>query len=384
MLRIDTNFPGGNIKLFECRGNHFSVAPDLRDTTSSWFYWAFRLSNCRSHAGETLSFSFVSDNPVGVHGAAYSLDNRHSWAYSNPEPFGTNFFTFTIPFGVDEIYLSMAPLYTQIEWDRFLASLPHSELESSSFAISRQGRPVELLHVGATPENASFHAILTARHHCCEMMANFVIEGFISFLLSNPSKDARWLRNNLSLSIIPFIDKDGVENGDQGKNRAPHDHARDYAQKSPLYPETIATTKLVKSVIKRFGKLDFIADIHCPGIRDYENQSVYMVGKAHPSDPIFRKKFGTILKRVLPHGSLPYDTKNDIPFGVGWNCPKSVSQGSTLIAWAGKFVGVKAAASFEIPYADASGTLVLANSARAFGAAMATALSRYLIKSIGN
>jgi murein tripeptide amidase MpaA len=31
--------------------------------------------------------------------------------------------------------------------------------------------------------------------------------------------------------IVPPVDKDGVEDGDQGKNRKPYDHNRDYLQR---------------------------------------------------------------------------------------------------------------------------------------------------------
>ena len=41
---------------------------------------------------------------------------------------------------------------------------------------------------------------------------------------------------NYLVYVIPFVDIDGVENGDQGK-QAPHDHNRDYIN-SPIYPET--------------------------------------------------------------------------------------------------------------------------------------------------
>ena len=44
-------------------------------------------------------------------------------------------------------------------------------------------------------------------------------------------------------ALVPFVDKDGVEEGDQGKNRAPRDHNRDYAGAS-MYPETGALREL--------------------------------------------------------------------------------------------------------------------------------------------
>ncbi|MBQ6011409.1 MAG: hypothetical protein IJL17_22960, partial [Kiritimatiellae bacterium] len=40
------------------------------------------------------------------------------------------------------------------------------------------------------------------------------------------SKEGEWIRDNADCVFVPFMDKDGVENGDQGKHRAPHDHNR--------------------------------------------------------------------------------------------------------------------------------------------------------------
>jgi hypothetical protein len=54
-----------------------------------------------------------------------------------------------------------------------------------------------------------------------------------------PEIPGRWLRDRVEFLIVPFVDKDGVEEGDQGKNRHPHDHNRDYATPC-LYPEVQA------------------------------------------------------------------------------------------------------------------------------------------------
>ena len=43
MFSIDCRFPGGNIKVHDIQGDTVFVSPDLRDTRTSWFYWAFRV-----------------------------------------------------------------------------------------------------------------------------------------------------------------------------------------------------------------------------------------------------------------------------------------------------------------------------------------------------
>ena len=73
---------------------------------------------------------------------------------------------------------------------------------------------------------------------------------------------------------IPFMDRDGVEDGDQGKNRTPHDHNRDYNER-PLYPEVSALMKLGESLKPR---VLVATDLHCPHIRGEWNDRVYLVG----------------------------------------------------------------------------------------------------------
>ena len=50
------------------------------------------------------------------------------------------------------------------------------------------------------------------------MTASYALEGLISAVLDEP--DYEWLRQNVDFLIVPFVDKDGVEEGDQGKQKA--------------------------------------------------------------------------------------------------------------------------------------------------------------------
>ena len=50
------------------------------------------------------------------------------------------------------------------------------------------------------------------------------------------NEDGYWFRRNVEVLAIPFMDKDGVEEGDQGKNRKPRDHNRDYIGQSVHHP----------------------------------------------------------------------------------------------------------------------------------------------------
>ncbi len=100
----------------------------------------------------------------------------------------------------------------------------------------------------------------------CEMMTNYALEGLIAHVLQSPAADAAWLRANVEFLIVPFVDKDGVEHGDQGKNRQPRDHGRDYAGAS-LHPACAALRDLLP--VWSAGMLRVVLDLHCPWIRAY-------------------------------------------------------------------------------------------------------------------
>ena len=70
----------------------------------------------------------------------------------------------------------------------------------------------------------------------------YVMEGLVATFFEDSELGA-WLRENVELTVVPFVDMDGAVEGDQGKHRLPHDHNRDYTEF--LYPETAAVASLM-------------------------------------------------------------------------------------------------------------------------------------------
>ena len=110
-------------------------------------------------------------------------------------------------------------------------------------------------------------------------MASYCLEGILETVLSD-SDDGSWFQKNVEVLAVPFMDKDGIENGDQGKNRKPHDHNRDYEGES-IYPSVTALWKLIPEWSG--GKLRFSMDMHCPYISGGGNapggaENIYFVG----------------------------------------------------------------------------------------------------------
>ena len=369
-IQIETNFPGGNIIVEKIEGDTVSIRTDLRDTEGWWFYWCFRV---RGAEGRTLTFNFSEGTPIGVRGPGVSLDEGATWEWLGEHP-GNKSFTYSFPADARSVRFSFGMPYTESQLNAFLNRIgDNPALKKETLCQSRKGRDVERLRIGKLKGEPQFRVLITCRAHCCEMMTSYVAEGLIEAALAD-DKDGKWFRKNVELLVIPFVDKDGVEDGDQGKNRKPRDHNRDFDANS-IYPETRA----LQNFVPRWsaGKLPLTIDLHCPHIRGNFNEFIYLVGSAKPKIWEQQERFGNILERVQK-GPLAYRATNNLPFGQAWNTTNNFTAGTSIGRWAGELPGVKLATTIEFPYANALGGEVNANTARAFGNDLSHAIREYL------
>jgi hypothetical protein len=343
----------------------------LRDTQGDWFFWHFRV---RGAAGRALAFHFAKGNVIGVLGPAVSADGGGTWAWLGREAVQGPSFRYVFAADAREVRFCFAIPYLESHFRKFLkpyANSPH--VRSDTLCETRKGRGVERLWLGRLDGGPEHRVLVTCRHHCCESMANYALEGVVEAALAD-SDDGQWFRQHVELLAVPFVDKDGVENGDQGKNRRPHDHNRDYSGES-LYP----AVKAIRDFVPKWaaGRLRVALDLHCPHIRGPHNEVIYLVGS--PATALWDQQceFGRILESVQA-GPLLYRAADNLPFGKEWNTESNYRTGKSLSRWAGELPGVRLSATIEIPYANAAGRTVTADSARGFGRDLARALRRYL------
>ena len=207
-IQIDPDLPGGNIRVDSIEGDLVRIRPDLRGG-SNWFYFAFRVKNAQ---GRTLRFLFDAKDRIAARGPAVSLDDGKSWRYLSQEP-NADSREFTYSFGPEDrsVLFALAPLYTQKNWDGFMAKYQgRSNVELSALCRSREGRNVELLRIGKEDPNARFAVVLTCRHHCCEMTASWVLEGILEEVLDESSEYGTYLRENAEFFVVPFMWKTAI------------------------------------------------------------------------------------------------------------------------------------------------------------------------------
>ena len=370
-FRIDCDFPGGNIIVESIDGDTVSLRQDPRDTPGHWFYWYFRV---RGAAGRTLTFRFTKGNVIGVLGPALSLDRGVTWTWLGAASVDGASFRYSFPTSADEVRFSMGMPYVEANLRRFLTRYEgNANLKTSVLCKTKKGRDVELLRLGRLDGKCDVRVALTARHHCCEMMASYALEGILASILAG-TEDGAWFRNHAEFLVIPFMDKDGVEDGDQGKNRRPHDHNRDYTGES-----VYASVRAMRDLVPKWseGKLRFALDMHCPGLRPPGQSEIHFVG--NPNQEIWNhvQQFSRILERVQK-GPLVFRAEHNLPFGKSWNTAVNLRGGKSFGIWLSEQPEVAVATTIEIPYANAGSRPVTAESARALGADLARAIRLYL------
>lgn len=362
-MKIDKQIVCGNIEVLEIDGDRVRLKNELRDTRldRDWFYWAFRVTGA---AGRTVTFEFPHENRVGYWGAAVSHD-QINWKWTGTRKVsvledGTPLESFTYTFGKDEneTYFAQNMVYVPARFESFCAA---NGLKIEELCVSNKGRSVPFVRFGSGEKKI----LLTSRHHACESTGTHVMESVFQSLIDNPIE-------GYEVVCVPFVDYDGVVDGDQGKHRLPHDHNRDYPfdEGESLYNTCDAIRRYVNGNSVLFA-FDFHSPKHLGGINDkvsiiynFENKAPYL------------KRFTEFLHSRITKDSLSYDPVNDVPPNTEWN----VDTNEDFARYLARKPENRIACSVETPYfgeEDAS-NVVNGDSMRELGKCFARAVRDYI------
>ncbi len=250
-VTLHKDFVGGNIRLLSQDGDTYHIQNELRDS-DEWMYWAFCVEGA---AGKTLTFTFDgyggnSLSRIGYWGPAVSSDLENwDWLGSSSVATTSSSVSFTYTFAADEdkVYFAHNMLYLPQRFEKFAAE---NGLVIKQLCESAKGRSVPYVTIGEGEKKI----LIVTRQHSCESTGSFVMEGILRELLEAN------LPANVQIIAVPFVDYDGVIEGDQGKNQGPHDPNRDwFVNKTSIYPEVAAIKQLAID-----NDILFAFDLHSP------------------------------------------------------------------------------------------------------------------------
>lgn len=369
--KIDISIPGGNVFIENIDGFDITLAKDLRNSASDWFYWAFRV---RFDEIGLYHFHFTNGFACGARGPAVSYDNELTWEWLGAEcvsgKLRENFTYYFDGTRGDSVIFCVGMQYQQLHLDSFLERHKASPyLTRSVLTHSRKNREVWRLHIEDCSEKApKKYIFLSSRHHCCEMMATYALEGILESALRDDPL-GQTLRKNYVIDAVPFADTDGVLDGDQGKMRRPHDHNRDYNEK-PIYPEIAAIQELLRS-----KEIFFLLDMHCPWLFGGDSETIYFPGAQDKEYERRMQIFSGILEKNAPP-ETPHFSRDNVLYGMLWNKDINWLQGFNTAEW-GRQQKALFSNSIEIPYANAGEMTFSADSVRALGRAIAESICEF-------
>jgi len=200
--------------------------------------------------------------------------------------------------------------------------------------------------------------LFTSRHHCCESTGTYVLEGILKELTDHPAPGVKVI-------AVPFVDIDGAVNGDQGKNRYPHDHNRDYTDQ-PIYQS-------VRSIQKLTGRENVVCmlDLHAPFHRKERYPFEVRKNKALRER---QERFSHLLaKECMADGeAFRYIEGHDLDVGMGWNVENAMI-GACSVFFAYR-PGVRLCVPMETPYFGTDDNRATQENLVRYGRCMARAL----------
>jgi hypothetical protein len=163
--------------------------------------------------------------------------------------------------GADSVAASLCYPYGPEDLETTLADLGGA-WGRSPLGVTGRGRELARLRFHSAAGARRPGLFLLARQHAGETPGSWVLDGILRFLASD-EPEAREIRSTVDVWAAPFVDLDGVVDGDYGKDAFPWDFNRAWEQ-LPQRPEVQA----LQCDLLRFAALTeprLVIDLHAPG-----------------------------------------------------------------------------------------------------------------------
>jgi len=175
-------------------------------------------------------------------------------------PSGGHVLTFATPAPCDRAAAAFCYPYGPADLERTRERIADT-WEAEPIGLSGKGRPLTRLRAIAAVKGEPPGVYVLARQHAGETPGSWVLDGLLRAVASkrrggNPLRRVEWW-------AVPFVDLDGVVEGNYGKDALPIDFNRAW-NPMPLRPEVLAIQRDMRRFVGRVGPR-LVIDLHAPG-----------------------------------------------------------------------------------------------------------------------
>jgi len=163
-----------------------------------------------------------------------------SWFRLDPAINGDSFIDVSVPENQDEIFISYTFPYTVSRKDDMLSQIAQSSfVEIDVLGLSEEhdsvpdwARTVDLITITNQESNVTSKKKIWihARVHSGEIPPSYAVEGLVNWLVSDPSHETEWLRDNCIIHIVPMVNPSGVFLGNYRTNAQSHNLENQWCQ----------------------------------------------------------------------------------------------------------------------------------------------------------
>lgn len=165
----------------------------------------------------------------------------------------------TVAAPASEGHLAVCMPYGEDELRATLAASGNTWHEAR-IGTTAQGRPLLRVHNGLHDDVTRPGILCTARNHSGETPGSWALDGFLRRCAEVRSTD-------VLVWVVPFVDRDGVDNGDYGKDHWPRDFNRAWTT-SQSYRHEVAQIQNDSRHFRRRCRPMLALDWHAPGMRE--------------------------------------------------------------------------------------------------------------------
>ncbi|MFW6438264.1 MAG: M14 family zinc carboxypeptidase [Armatimonadota bacterium] len=241
--------------------------------------------------------------------------------------------------GADTVAAAFCFPYAPQDLDATLADLGDS-WERDLIGVTHESRPLERLRLTGGHSGERPGVYFMARQHSGETPGSWVLDGILRFL-SSDEDDATELRERLDVWACPFVDLDGVVNGDYGKDALPWDYNRAWEQ----LPMRAAVHAIQRDLLRFYERTAprIVIDLHGPG---HSTPGVYLQlprGERPEPQRSGALDFADELAALFPE-LPPNRLSHETTYASRWN------KLSTLGSWTWDYLGETQCVSVEASY----------------------------------